>query len=143
VTLLDVNVFLALFWPQHQMHSRVTSWISSEAPNGWATCTVTQLGFIRVTCSPAIIPRVSPADATRILNLNLAHPHHHFWPDQSPVSESLNALAVRLRGHGQITDAYLLALALRNNGRFATLDRGAADLAQTPRERAAVQLIEL
>jgi hypothetical protein len=67
-------------------------------------------------------------DALRLLHLNLAQPNHEFWPDDVTVPQSLDRLGISLQGHRQITDAYLLGLAIHHKGRLATFDRSIAAL---------------
>ena len=141
--LLDVNVLVALMWPDHDCHELVQAWFGKHARKGWATCPITQAGFIRIVSNPSFSARaVLPADALRALNLTLRHPAHHFWSDDIPLSDTLTIIAKRLTGHQQITDAYLIGLALHKKGRFATLDRSVIDLLgpQDPRANA-IELI--
>jgi len=128
-TLLDVNALLALVWPEHQFHPQMSSWFRQYAQQGWATCPITQMGFVRVVSSPSFTknaPKIG--DALRLLRLNIAHPHHEFWTDNVTVPQSIERLGTPLQGHRQITDAYLLGLAMRRKGRLATFDRSIASL---------------
>ena len=119
--LLDVNVLLALAWPNHQFHSHAQAWFSKESKAGWATCAVTQLGFLRLSSNPAFTPlAVSPAEAVALLKVLCAHKHHAFLESGAPVK--LTDLSTAL-GHKQITDAYLVSLASSCGHRLATFDR--------------------
>src|SRR5580698_10054789 len=96
---------------------------------GWATCPLTQAGFVRIVSNPAFSPdAVSPRVAINTLQANLKHPSHQFWPDDISVPEALQPLLERLAGHGQVTDAYLLGLAIRKQARLATFDHALASL---------------
>jgi uncharacterized protein len=121
--LLDVNVLLAMAWPRHSAHAAVQKWLARHAKEGWASCPVTQAGFVRIISNPAFSrDALSPKQALALLVSNLEHPNHHFWPDSLPVSEALTMVA-GVVGHNQITDAYLLALAISRKGTLVTLDR--------------------
>ncbi|MGA2743822.1 MAG: TA system VapC family ribonuclease toxin [Candidatus Sulfotelmatobacter sp.] len=121
--LLDVNVLLALSWPGHQFHERVQNWFAGHARKGWATCPMVEAGFVRILSNPAFSPQaVSPKEAIDALKFNTKHSAHQFWPDDLPLADALAKL--QHRGHQQITDAYLLALAIHHRGKLATLDQG-------------------
>ena len=124
--LLDVNLLVALAWHRHASHDRVHHWFTRHRANGWATCPITQCGLLRLSCNPLVsgIP-CTPEQAAVILRGVTAEPGHVFWPDDLPPADMPTA---GLRGHRQITDAYLLALARHHGGRLATLDAAAASL---------------
>jgi len=52
--LLDVNVLVALAWPTHLHHEPAHHWFHRRRINGWATCTLTQIAFVRLSCQPSI-----------------------------------------------------------------------------------------
>lgn len=127
--LLDLNVLIALAWPEHSAHHAAERWFSRNADRGWATCPLVQAGFVRILSNPSFSPRaVSPQEAIAALRVSLEHPAHQFWADSIPVTNGLTYLEDRLVGHQQITDAYLLALALHRKGKLATLDRSLVEL---------------
>ena len=127
--LLDVNVLIALLWPPHEAHARAQRWFAQNARQGWATCAMTQAGFVRIVSNPIFSRRaVSPRDALEVLNGSLRHPAHHFWAEDIGVTEVLAHFGRRLLGHQQVTDAYLLGLAIRKKGRLATLDASLSSL---------------
>jgi hypothetical protein len=126
--LLDVNVLVAMAWPRHGAHGAVQQWLAREARKGWATCPFTQAGFVRIISNPAFSrDALAPQQALSLLRANLEHPFHQFWPAALTVHEALAKVA-KVVGHQQITDAYLLGLAIHNKGRLATLDRAVASL---------------
>ena len=142
VRLLDVNVLIALAWPNHVHHEPAQRWFASSAKKAWATCPLTQLGFVRVSSNPRIVATaVSPREAARVMAAVTAQPGHEFWPDALELTAAAEFSTVTLVGHRQVTDAYLVALARHHGGRLATFDRDVADLVTDPRERA--QLIEV
>ena len=127
--LLDVNVLIALLWPPHEAHARAQRWFAQNARHGWATCAMTQAGFVRIVSNPIFSRRaVSPRDALEVLSGSLQHPAHHFWTEDIGVAEALTHFGRRLLGHQQITDAYLLGLAIQKKGRLATLDASLSSL---------------
>ena len=127
--LLDVNVLVALCWPEHRFHEVVQDWFGKNARKGWATCPMTQAGFLRVVSNPAFSSRaVSPIEAIRALSMTLQHPAHQFWPDDLLATDALRVFGGRIVGHQQITDAYLLSLAIDKKGKLVTLDRSVAAL---------------
>ena len=124
--LLDVNVLLALFDPEHEHHAEAFRWWSENRADGWASCPLTQNGFVRVISNPGYKGRLSLADAVALIRAQIAQPGHVFWPDDVSLLDVALFDHRHLRGPGQITDAYLLALAIRNRGRFVTFDRSIA-----------------
>ena len=127
--LLDVNVLIALLWPPHEAHARAQRWFAQNARHGWATCAMTQAGFVRIVSNPIFSRRaVSPRDALEVLSGSLQHPAHHFWTEDIGVTEALAHFGRRLLGHQQITDAYLLGLAIQKKGKLATLDASLSSL---------------
>ena len=123
--LLDSNVLIALSWPAHEFHHKVGRWFARHSEAGWATCPFTQAAFVRILSNPAFsINALTPANALRVLESNLKLPNHRFWPDSIPVVEAMKNVEARLTGHRQITDAYLVSLAVHHRGKLATLDQG-------------------
>jgi toxin-antitoxin system PIN domain toxin len=137
VALLDVNVLLALAWPNHQHHRAAHAWFHREAGRGWATCALTQLGFIRLSSNPAYTSApATPREAATLLGQLTAHTAHHYWAALAEPASFGFALAL---GHQQVMDAYLVSVAERHHGRLVTFDRRISGHAKTP---SAVQVIE-
>ena len=127
--LLDVNVLLALAWPNHVHHDTVHIWFSEQRMNGWATCPVTEAGFVRISCNPAAVGQtVIPSDAVALLQSLMQQESHSFWPLEVSMAELPDDILARIQGYRQITDAMLLAEAIRRGGQLATLDGGLAQL---------------
>jgi toxin-antitoxin system PIN domain toxin len=121
--LLDVNVLLAIAWPNHQFHAAAIAALSSQ--NRWATCALTQLGFIRLSSNPSAIPTAkSPQEATALL-AGLVADSMHIYLDTlpPPASEHWRDAFATILGHQQVMDAYLLRLAAANNAVLVTFDR--------------------
>ena len=67
--LLDVNVLIALAWPNHVHHAAARAWFKERQEDGWATCPLTEAGFVRVSCNPAVVRhQVTVLDAITVLN---------------------------------------------------------------------------
>lgn len=140
--LLDVNVLVALFWPAHEHHESAQRWFSRKARQGWVTTPITQAGFVRIVSNPAFSrDAISPLQAVQFLAANIQHEHHRFWAAAEPVTAVIEPFLGRVFGHRQVTDAYLLGLAVRFHGKLATFDRGIAELVPEVQRRAT--LIEL
>ena len=123
VALLDVSVLVALAWPNHVHHEVARAWFRRNHRRGWATCSITQTGFVRVSANKAFIPTaVSPREAVLLLGELTGLAGHRFWADDLQLVRSAYVETGRLVGHRQVADAHLLGLALRHKGRFATLD---------------------
>ena len=139
--LLDVNVLVALAWPNHIHHEAVLSWFREQREAGWVTCALTEAGFVRVSCNPSAVRyAVTPADAIALLGELRRLGAHSFWSLDRSLTDLPQAIAARIQGYRQITDAVLVAAALRYGGRLATLDHGLAQLVGT-RERSALIVI--
>lgn len=125
-----MNVLVALAWPNHIHHARARGWFGEVHAEGWATCPVTESGFVRVSSNVRVIPDArSPAQAIHLLGRMRALPGHEFWSDDvSPLDDDAAPFG-RVVGYRQITDAHLLTLAIRRGGRIATFDRGLGELA--------------
>jgi toxin-antitoxin system PIN domain toxin len=128
--LLDVNVLIALAWPEHKQHSLVRGWFRKNRAKGWATCPLVQAGFVRILSNPAFSSHsVAIPEAVEALRVGVQDDAHQFWPDSISFPDAVGLLRGRISGHQQVTDAYLVALAIRHRGKLATLDRGIAQLA--------------
>lgn len=119
----------ALLWPAHEHHEAAHRWFGSR--NGhWASCALTQLGFVRVVSNPVFsLDALTVSGALALLRENIAHPEHEFWAESPQVPPAIKVLTPALQGYRQLTDAYLLALASRRKGVLATFDRGVRELA--------------
>jgi uncharacterized protein len=129
VALLDVNVLIALLWEEHPFHNRCAQWFSGAATSGWATCPITQSGCVRLLSNPAFTAN-PPAAVTALRILQTATEsgsNHHFWSDDLPLSVLRTRWSKGL-GHKQITDAYLIALAIHHHGSLVTFDSRMAAL---------------
>ena len=127
--LLDLNVLLALAWPNHQFHAAATHRLEASRER-WATCALTQLGFIRLSSNPSAIPYAkSPAEAVSLLAaLTRDSLHVYLETLPSPLDTKFREVFGRIMGPKQVTDAYLLKLARRHSAIFLTFDARLRDL---------------
>lgn len=122
-SLFDVGVLLALVDPDHIHNRRVRSWWTNEQQSGWASCPLSQNGFVRIISQPSYLRPKSTSEAIALLRRATQRPEHQFWPDDVSVLDDKIFDHSRVLGPRQITDIYLLALATQHGGRFVTLDR--------------------
>lgn len=120
--LLDVNVIVALFDPNHVHHEPAHRWFADHRASGWATCPLTENGVVRVLSNPAYSSVAErPHEVARRLAAFRASGHHVFWPDDISICDT--GVFGLTAGHRQLTDAYLLGLATARDGRLVTFDR--------------------
>jgi uncharacterized protein len=146
VWLLDVNVLLGWLWPTHETHKAASIWVDNHRQEAWATCPITEMGFLRIVTNHSFSPNAPAwAEAARTLGKHTeSNAVHHFWPDSLTLAEVDRQFGSRIKGPNQITDAYLLALAMSNHGRLVTFDYRIEALApQGSRERAALEILRL
>lgn len=122
--LLDANVLISFFDSQHICHKLALEWFNSENDDGWATCPITENAVLRVLTNPNY-SKVKKFNIRQLMHLfgeNANATDHVFWPDDvSLLSESV-IYPEKILGHKQLTDVYLLSLAVKNNGRLVTFD---------------------
>ena len=120
--LLDINVLLALFDTAHVNHDAAHRWFAKHRQDTWVSCPITENGFVRVASHPSYPNR--PGDATDVLvalEQFCRATTHTFWPDDVSLRGAISGEA--LLTHNQLTDVYLLALAVHHEGKLATFDR--------------------
>lgn len=120
MALLDVNALVALAWDSHVHHSAMRAWFTASGSAGWATCPITESGFVRVSSNPIVLPSAIGVDAARgVLSTLRAHPDHRFLTDDISMGDSD---VPSIAGYRQVTDAHLLTLARRRGVRLVTFD---------------------
>jgi hypothetical protein len=120
--LLDVNVLIALLDADHVLHARATTWFASNARTGWASCPITQNGCIRIMSHPGYPNAPSARAVMEHLTDACSSSLHEFWPDDVSLLDTGAIDAARIHGPRQLSDIYLLSLAIRHGGRFVTFD---------------------
>jgi len=129
IGLPDVNVLVALAWPNHVHHEPARAWFEEYHRRGWATSPLTESGFVRVSSNRKVIPDARrPGEAILLLREMTSLPGHAFWHDDTSIARSRWVAAERLVGDGQVTDAPLVALCLERKGRLVTFDGGVSDV---------------
>jgi uncharacterized protein len=130
--LLDVNALVALGWPNHQFHRRIRERLEQEPYPGWATCGLTQLGFVRISANPSAVGQtVLPRHAAGQLAALTSDVHHRYLADSVPPVAK-QGMFDPLVGHGQVTDAYLVGLAAEHDCTLLTFDRRLAAIPAGP-----------
>ena len=123
VALLDVNILLALFDETHLFHELAHRWFARNRGNGWATCAMTESAFVRISCNPGYAGnRPTLREAVSGLERLCQTNDHVFWAQELSLREHARFQWRHVQGYRQITDAYLLALAVSNAGRLTTFD---------------------
>lgn len=119
-------MLLALLDSDHVDHSRAHAWLEDGIGGGWATCPITENGFVRIISQPRYPSPISPGEAIDLLGRASDSSRHEFWTCDISVLDASVVDRSRLHGPRQITDAYLLAVATAHDGRFVTFDRSLA-----------------
>ncbi len=118
----DVNVLLALSWKNHIHHRTAREWFSSAQHEPFATCPITECGFVRLSMNPSVVGEpVSFKTALQVLENYYSLPNHRFLPLEQDFQEMTKRFSVS--GHRQTADAYLLGTAICVQGRLITFDR--------------------
>ena len=122
--LLDVNLLVALIDPAHVRHNHAHEWFAASGAVAWATCPLTENGVMRIV-GHARYPNSpgTPAAVAELMAGWRALPGHEFWPDDLTLFDRRYIRTDRLLDSAQVTDSYLLALAMMHGGKLATLDR--------------------
>ena len=111
--LLDVNVLIALLDENHITHDRAWQWMDSNIASGWATCPIRQPAYPNQHTATEIAARLRQATDQEF---------HQFWPHGMSILATATVNWNLLISPRQLTDIYLLVLAVHNNGRFVTFD---------------------
>jgi toxin-antitoxin system PIN domain toxin len=122
-SLLDVNLLIGLLQPDHVHHSSAHRWWTENGSAGWASCPLTQNGFVRIVSQPRYPKPIPVTRAIALLQEATAATDHAFWPNDISLADPQRFDSERILGPKQLTDIYLLALAVKNGGRLATFDR--------------------
>jgi hypothetical protein len=134
ITLPDVNVLLALAWSNHAHHEAAHRWFARDAVAGWATCLLTQTGFLRLSLNPQVVGvSIDCQAAIRLLRSLVAHPHHRY-ADIAPAltTTRFDELVPKITGYRQVPDATLLYLARLGGLKLVTFDRPVAAVCPWP-----------
>lgn len=128
--LLDVNVLIALGWPNHVHHAAAQRWFTQFSSNGWATTPITEAGYVRISSNRSMMQvSTTPAIAIAQLAAMTSLAGHTFWPDDVPLIVGSAGDRDAVSNHRRVTDCHLIALAARYGGRLVTFDAALADSA--------------
>jgi len=124
--LLDVNFIIALLDPDHAFHERAHAWWAANMKRGWASCPLTENGVVRIMSNPNYSEkaRFTPGDLIGRLRKFAGQSNYEFWPDEISLRDEKIFAAERIHSSRQLTDLYLLALAVEHDGRLVTFDHG-------------------
>jgi uncharacterized protein len=123
VYLLDVNVLIAILDPRHLHHDVALGWFEETDGRRWASCPLTENGFVRIVGQSSYLTPLDPYRAIAALRGFQAASSHVFWPDSISILDRDLFAHLALTSPRHITDVYLLALACRNDGIMVTFDR--------------------
>lgn len=119
----DLNVLIALTDPDHRLNGKAREWFTARR-GVWGLCPLTEAGYIRITTNPAIQSRRKMEQSIAILQSLRRFADHLYWEINASWVELTAPFASRITGHQQVTDAYLLGLAIKENGVLVTFDHG-------------------
>jgi len=117
-----VNVLIALFDATHVHHEAAHDWFADHRKNGWATCPLTENGFVRILTHPRAVVEDDPQTVRASLRKFCDSTGHVFWQDAVSLRDERLFDPSVLVSHRQLTDVYLLGLAKKMNGMLATFD---------------------
>ncbi len=139
--LLDVNVLVALFDENHTFNASAGTWLAGNIHHGWASCPLTQNGCVRILSQPAYPNALSVTDAVMRLRAAISEPYHRFLPDSVSLLDDAVVDCGRVSRPRQLTDIYLLALAVEHGCRLVTFDRSILTAAVRRAERRSLVVI--
>jgi len=124
--LLDVNGLISLVDSDHVAHKTMRRWFNGHWKSGWATCPLTENGMVRVLSQPTYPSgQRTPAEVIQILNVlkeSFAEAYS-FWADDASITDATLFDAALVAGARQVTDIYLIGLAVRQRGVLVSFDR--------------------
>ena len=121
--LLDVSTLVALFDGSHALHDTVGTWFHERGEAPWATCAITQNCVVRILSQPTYPNALSSPAAVAMVRRACQDDAHEFWSCDLSITDPTLINPKLLFGPNQLTDLYLLALAVQNGGCFVTLGR--------------------
>jgi uncharacterized protein len=121
--LLDINVLIALHDRDHVHHVRAANWFETHIEHGWASCPLTQNGCLRIMSQPAYSRSQPMAVLMTMLQQSISSPVHKLWPDDISILDAARFNQAHIHNPAQLTDLYLLGLAVKHKGRLVTFDQ--------------------
>lgn len=126
--LLDLNVLIAFADEEHVHHKRVMRWFKAGGSRNWGICPLTEAGLVRLAANPKV-GAFSVEQAIEMLVELAKVPGYRYWPMTGKWVDMVAPFASRIFGHQQVTDSYLLGLAIKENGVLVTFDKAIQFLA--------------
>jgi toxin-antitoxin system PIN domain toxin len=121
--LLDINVLIAVHDRDHVHHTLASEWLETHSQDGWASCPLTQNGFLRIMGQSAYSNPQPLALLVQMLQSSTGPAFHQFWPDDISILDGLKFNHPHIHSPRQLTDLYLLGLAVKNHGCLVTFDQ--------------------
>ena len=121
--LLDVNVLIALHDREHVHHERAAQWLEANIEDGWASCPLTQNGCLRVMSQPAYSNPLPLAALSSMLQCSTDTRFHQLWSDDISILDAKRFQHRNIHSPRQLTDLYLLGLAVKHKGVLASFDQ--------------------
>jgi toxin-antitoxin system PIN domain toxin len=121
--LLDVNVLIALHDRDHVHHERAALWFETNIEHGWASCPLTQNGCLRIMSQEQYSSPQPLANLVQMLRSSTQTPFHDLWPDELSILDTNSFEHSHMHSARQLTDLYLLALAVKRKGRLVSFDQ--------------------
>ena len=121
--LFDINVLIALHDRGHVHHIRAATWFEANVEHGWASCPLTQNGCLRIMNRPGYSSPQPLAALMAMLLRSTSASVHETWFDDISILDAARFQHAHMHGHRQLTDLYLLGLAVKNKGRLASFDQ--------------------
>jgi uncharacterized protein len=121
--LLDINVLIALHDRDHIHHEAAARWLQANMAHGWASCPLTQNGCLRIMSQPGYSNAQPLAVLVPMLRQSTASAHHTMWNDDISILDAARFVHSHIHGPRQLTDLYLLALAVQHGARLVGFDQ--------------------
>ena len=121
--LFDVNVLIALHDSDHVHHATAAHWLQAQIEHGWASCPITQNGCLRIMAQPSYAQPQPMNALVSMLVRSTSTPYHAFWPDDISLLNAAHFQQAHFHSPRQLTDLYLLALAVHHGGRLVSFGR--------------------
>jgi uncharacterized protein len=122
-SLLDINVLIAVHDRDHVHHVQAANWLASHIADGWASCPLTQNGCLRIMSQPNYSSPQSIPVLMAMLHRSTTSTVHETWSDDISLLDERYFLREHIHGHRQLTDLYLLGLAVKHKGRLVSFDQ--------------------
>lgn len=121
--LLDINVLIALHDCDHVHHARAAEWFEAHSAQGWASCPLTQNGFLRIMSQTGYSNPQPLSLLLHMLQSSTQTPFHQFWPDDISLLDQSSFQQTHIHSSRQLTDLYLLGLAVKNQACLLSFDQ--------------------